>query len=124
MHTSRSGKQLEDQIHIMLDKVLHDEDVREDYVVHFMDEDEHSFLEAGLNKKSQHLSNEPKTNKYRSNRHLEDLNYINNISTTLSCHSASATTSSVDYCKRNRNHSLNLNDDEVINIEQGIENLI
>mgnify|MGYP002145239682 CR=1 FL=1 len=132
MHTNRSGKQLEDQIHIMLDRVLDDEDLKEDCNVNFIDEEEPSFLDERLNSRNtlkSKIHEGSKIDKLRSAKHLEDLNYINNLSTTLSCHSASATTASLDYCKRNRNHSLNLNElgcnEDVINFtEQGIENLI
>jgi hypothetical protein len=129
MHTNRSGKQLEDQIHIMLDKVLYDEDLKEDYNINFIDKEEPSFLnEKTKNNQKNKFNDWSKIEKLRSARHLDDLNYIQNISTTLSCHSASATTSSVDYCNKNRN-SLSLNEfgcnEDVINVsEQGIENLI
>jgi hypothetical protein len=131
MHTNRQGKQLEDQIHIMLDKVLDDE---QDFNcnTHFNDEEEPSFLDKKLNKKNTFQNNKcidgQKLDKFRSTRHLEDLDYINNIPITLSCHSASATKASVDYCNKNRNNSLNLNEfgyNEDTNFnEQGIENLI
>lgn len=115
MHKSRSGKKLEDQIHNMLDKVLHDEDLKGDCIVHYIDEEEPSFLESGLNTKNQ-ITN--KFDKFRSKKHLEDLNYLHSISSSLStCNSA---------ISNNRNNSLNLYElsDEIMFTEQGIESLI
>jgi hypothetical protein len=131
---TKSGKQLEDQIQFMLDKVLDDEDLKDDSNNHFIDEEEPSFLDEKLNMKNilqqNKLIDGLKIDKFRSTRHLEDLNYINSISTTLSCNSTSAITASAEYCKRNRTNSFNLNEfgynyeDVTYSNDLGIENLI
>jgi hypothetical protein len=129
MHTNRSNKQLEYQIHSMLDRVLYDEDLKEDCNINFIDEEEPSFLDERNKALKTKVYEGSKIDKLRSAKYLEDLNYINNLSTTLSCHSGCATTASLENCKRNRNFSFNLNElgfnEEIINFsEQGIENLI
>jgi hypothetical protein len=124
MNSSGSGKQFEDQIYCKLEKVLDDEDLKDDCNTYFIDEDEPSFFEDKTNKKNILQTNRlyecQKVDKFRHTKHLEDLNYINKISITLSTHSANTTGADCFKIKEEVDYN-----EEAINIEElKIENLI